>query len=113
MLGEIVDCVQPQLSNPLAHLVHLAQVVTVQSALQALMVTVHHGLPDQVVGVHPVPMTSQAELRGKHLDYAQHALLDQTVGAHPVHQAQMGAQQALLHQTINVVLAAMCQQLIH
>ena len=74
-----------------AHLVHLAQVVTVRSALQALMVTVQHGLQNQMVGVHHVPMTSQLELRGKHLDYAQHARLDQTVGAHPVIQAQVGA----------------------
>ena len=70
--------------------------VTVQSALQA-----------QTVGVHHVQMTSQVELRGKHLDCAQHAhqdqtagdhldLQDQMAGAHPVLQAQLGAQHALL-----------------
>ena len=81
-----------------AHLVQLAQVVTVRSALQALMVTVQHGLQNQMVGVHHVPMTSQLELRGKHLDYAQHALLDQAVGAQPALKEQAGAQPALKEQ---------------
>mgnify|MGYP006888799362 CR=1 FL=1 len=67
-----------------------------QLVLQAQMVTVQQGLQNQMVGAHYVLMTYQNGLRGKHLDYAQHALLDQTVGAHLVHQAQMGAQHALL-----------------
>ena len=79
-----------------AQLVQQAQMVTVQRSLQNQMVGVQRGLQNQMVGVHHVPMTSQAELRGKHLDYAQHALLDQTMGAHPALQAQAGAQHALL-----------------